>query len=293
MEIQTELTDSELALQLSTTPTSNLQKAWYISSLLRSLGRPAKSIELSSMCTQFYATPNFVEYLCGIPNSPIFLTPDCFVSTSSNRYVSPREITENFDSRLKNLPPYGLEMVLGQRVDEEAVKVYFRKRRKIGSDSRYWLLELETELSDSEAGNVTELQKAWYVFALLLSFGRPARSIELACNCALFFITPSYVEFLAQMPNSPIYFTPDCFVTLSSVGYISATEIADNLNTELKILPPYGFEIASGQGINVQTVKTYFRQRRQVRSDDEYLSVPKKRAILDNFEGKEMEKYFL
>lgn len=288
MEMQIELTDSELALQLSTVPTTNLQKAWYISSLLRSLGRPAKSIELSSLCTQFYATPNFVEYLCGIPNSPIFLTPDCFVTTSSNGYVSPREITENFNSKSKKFPHYGHEMVLGQRVDEEEVKVYFRKRRKIGSDSRYWLLELETELSDSEAGNVTELQKAWYIFALLLSFGRPARSIELAHNCALFFITPGYVEFLAQIPNSPIYLTPDYFVTISSLGYISAREIAENLNTELKMLPPYGFEISSGQRINVEAVKTYFRQRRKVRSDDEYLSVPKKRAILDNFEGKEM-----
>lgn len=293
MEMQTELTDSELALQLSTIPTTNLQKAWYISSLLRSLGRPARSVELASKCTQFYATPNFVEFLCGIPNSPIFLTPDCFVTTSSNGFVSSREITGNSDAKLKNFPPYGLEMVLGQKIDEDAVKVYFRKRRKIGSDSKYLLLEMETELSDSEIVNATELQKAWYIFALLVSFGRPARSIELASNCALFFATPSYVEFLARMPDSPIYFTPDYFVTISSVGYIPAREIAVNLNTELKIFPPYGFEIASGQRINEEAVKTYFRKRRKVRSEDEYLPVPKKRGILDNFQEEDQNAIIL
>ncbi|KAK1305922.1 hypothetical protein QJS10_CPA10g00996 [Acorus calamus] len=58
------------------------EKSWHLLAVLLSLGRPARPAELASRCALFHATPDLVERLCGIPDSPIFLTDDLFVTAS-------------------------------------------------------------------------------------------------------------------------------------------------------------------------------------------------------------------
>ncbi|CAN1259190.1 Probable serine/threonine-protein kinase cdc7 [Linum perenne] len=53
---------------------SDSRKAWYLLSLLLSIGRPLPLLELSSRCDRFLATPDLILHLCSLPNSPVTLT---------------------------------------------------------------------------------------------------------------------------------------------------------------------------------------------------------------------------
>ncbi|CAN0908369.1 hypothetical protein LINGRAHAP2_LOCUS25250, partial [Linum grandiflorum] len=53
---------------------SDSRKAWYLLSVLLSLGRPVPLLQLSSHCAPFRATPDLIRRLCSVPNSPIALT---------------------------------------------------------------------------------------------------------------------------------------------------------------------------------------------------------------------------
>ncbi|PON64619.1 Serine/threonine protein kinase [Parasponia andersonii] len=68
--------------EMSTTTGPDSHKARHFLALLLRLGRPARLSELASLCTLFPASPEFVHYLCSIPNSPISLTGDLYVTPS-------------------------------------------------------------------------------------------------------------------------------------------------------------------------------------------------------------------
>ena len=73
--MEAHLTNSTL-----TTINTELSKAWYLLSLLLRLGCLTRSSEVASRCALFRAPPDFVEHLCSLPNSPLFLTPHSFVT---------------------------------------------------------------------------------------------------------------------------------------------------------------------------------------------------------------------
>ncbi|XP_028772883.1 cell division cycle 7-related protein kinase [Neltuma alba] len=62
--------------------------AWHFASLLLSLGHPAHPADLASRCTLFTASPELVEFLCLIPESPILLTSNFYVTLSAVAIVA-------------------------------------------------------------------------------------------------------------------------------------------------------------------------------------------------------------
>eukprot|EP00258_Populus_trichocarpa_P046441 XP_024462460.1 uncharacterized protein LOC18094563 isoform X1 [Populus trichocarpa] len=142
--MQTQLYNTQLAFIDSTTTTteSDLQeKAWHILALLLSIGNPTPAPDLASHCTLFNASPDLIESLCSVPNSPITLTSnhdnssDNFLVTISplglfalNQFLSNFNLIEAFATRIWHAI-CGLEVPL-----EDLVRMYFRKRKRIGFD---------------------------------------------------------------------------------------------------------------------------------------------------------------
>lgn len=123
METKTELPNSSFTTQLSTfTTTTDLQKAWHISAVLLSLRRPVRPIELALKCTLFHTTPELIEFLCSIRNSPLSLTPSYFVTLSSIGYLAIANFLANSNVTLDFLPRFQFELGL---------KTYFRKRKRM------------------------------------------------------------------------------------------------------------------------------------------------------------------
>ncbi|XP_011047571.1 PREDICTED: uncharacterized protein LOC105141889 isoform X2 [Populus euphratica] len=142
--MQTQLCNTQVALidSLTTTTESDLQeKAWHILALLLSIGNPTPAPDLASHCTLFNASPDLIESLCSISNSPITLTSsydnssDNFLVTISplglfalNQFLSNFNLIEAFATRIWHAI-CGLEVPL-----EDLVRMYFRKRKRIGFD---------------------------------------------------------------------------------------------------------------------------------------------------------------
>ncbi|CAK7356278.1 unnamed protein product [Dovyalis caffra] len=139
--MQTHSFNTQMVLidSLTTTSTeSDLQeKAWHILALLLSIGKPTPALELSSHCTLFNASPDLIESLCSIPNSPIALTfnhdsSDSFLVTISRPgFFALNHFLSNF-SEIDRI----WTAICGRKVPfEDVVRMYFRKRKRIGFDS--------------------------------------------------------------------------------------------------------------------------------------------------------------
>ncbi|XP_059657653.1 uncharacterized protein LOC132304119 [Cornus florida] len=124
--METQLTSSELSGVTNT----ELSKAWHILSLLLRISRPARPVELASRCNLFSASPDFVEYLCSIPISPLFLTSDLFVTPSLVAFAAFGNFLSNFNLIAAFLPPIGFGFRGRKRMWEEVVLTYHRRRKR-------------------------------------------------------------------------------------------------------------------------------------------------------------------
>ncbi|KAJ4956634.1 hypothetical protein NE237_013417 [Protea cynaroides] len=103
------------------------QKTWYLLGVLLSIGRPARPEELAARCTLFCASPDFVQYLCLIPASPLFLTNDLLVTISSVALSAFKELISK--AFYDFVPRVALGVFEPRRSRENIVKTYFRKRK--------------------------------------------------------------------------------------------------------------------------------------------------------------------
>ncbi|TQE08597.1 hypothetical protein C1H46_005773 [Malus baccata] len=62
---------------------------------------------------------------------------------------------------------------------------------------------------------ISESEKAWYLFSLLLQLGSPTHLSELASRCKLFPASPHLVRSLCSIPRSPLYLSGQLYVTPS------------------------------------------------------------------------------
>ncbi|CAH9079973.1 unnamed protein product [Cuscuta epithymum] len=101
-----------------------------------------------------------------------------------------------------------------------------------------------SELNQPLAGGaaLTDSQKAWHVFALLLATKRPASPAEIASICTLYHATPDLIEYLCSIPNSPLHLTPDSLVTFSSVVYLTFAKFIAYVNVIAAVSPGLNFE---------------------------------------------------
>ncbi|CAN4127700.1 unnamed protein product [Withania somnifera] len=139
---------------------------------------------------------------------------------------------------------------------------------------------MELQLT-SFSGNVTsisDVHKAWHIFALLLSTGRPAHPSELSSKCTLFSASPEFIEFLCSIPNSPLRLTNNYFITFSSLGFTSTVNFFTNANDDV-------FTELRSRGQKECITKTYYRKRKRgAGSEVEYSN---KRGFFNKFDVKE------
>lgn len=110
--------------QLTTESVS--EKAWHILALLLSQRRPVRLAEIASGCNLFHATPDLIQSLCLIPNSPISLSDDLYVTLSPIALLTFAKIVANnfcfFDALT-------LRLELGPR-SEDPWRLGFMKRKR-------------------------------------------------------------------------------------------------------------------------------------------------------------------
>ncbi|XP_031387415.1 uncharacterized protein LOC116200699 [Punica granatum] len=115
-------------------------------------------------------------------------------------------------------------------------------------------------------------QKAWHLFSLLLSLGRPAHLLELASLCTLFPAPPELIRFLCEIPYSPIQLRSGHCVTHSQTSIIAIRQLLSNSHL---VDPPRPLRIE----------KAYYRKRKRSASEDDLLLLTKRRVNLYPEEG--------
>lgn len=126
------VTLEEHCTELSTVTNTDLHKAWHLLGLLLTIGRPVRIIELASRCTLFRVAPEFVEFLCSLPYSPLKMTGDLFVTLSSVAILAFGQFVVNSNT----VTPFvlGFGGFRHKRVWEDVERTYYRKRRKVRSE---------------------------------------------------------------------------------------------------------------------------------------------------------------
>ncbi|GAY62159.1 hypothetical protein CUMW_215600 [Citrus unshiu] len=110
--------------QLTTESVS--EKAWHILALLLSQRRPVRLAEIAPRCTLFHATPDLIQSLCLIPNSPISLSDDLYVTLSPIALLTFAKIVANNFCVFDALTP---RLELGPR-SEDPWRLGFMKRKR-------------------------------------------------------------------------------------------------------------------------------------------------------------------
>ncbi|CAA2973884.1 probable serine threonine- kinase cdc7 [Olea europaea subsp. europaea] len=157
----TQRTNSELSLQLSwsqLTTTTDSQKAWHIFAVLLAHGLPARPDELTSKCVLFDSSSVEIHFLCSIPNSPISLTPNHFVTLSRIGFAAIVQFVSNANVICTNwnlisefVPRWiGIPDIR----PNDTVRAYYRRRKRLRSDvedfsvvKRRCFLEISVEKS--------------------------------------------------------------------------------------------------------------------------------------------------
>ncbi|VFQ70516.1 unnamed protein product [Cuscuta campestris] len=141
----------------------------------------------------------------------------------------------------------------------------------------------ESEFSQPPAGAgaaLTDSEKAWHVFALLLAIRRPAQPAELASICTFFRATPDLIGYLCSIPCSPIHLTPDYIVTFSPAVYMIFAKFIAYVNAIASVLP--GLVSDDLLGAVDFGSKTYFRKKKRPRWIANGLPALKKRRTLNS-----------
>ncbi|KAJ7944687.1 Protein kinase domain [Quillaja saponaria] len=126
--METAITGSELTVPTTT----ESQRAWHLAGLMLSIGHPTLIAELTFRCTSFSTSRELVEFLCSIPNSPILLTRDLYVTLSPVAQIA----FGDFVRRKKNLGVFFLPRIVARfhsttRSGDNVnfLRTYFRKRK--------------------------------------------------------------------------------------------------------------------------------------------------------------------
>ncbi|OVA11292.1 Protein kinase domain [Macleaya cordata] len=114
------LTDSE-GCSVSKT---DKEQAWNLFGTLLNLGRPSRPVELAAMC---HVKPDYVEFLCSIPDSPLLLTDDLYVTISLATFSAVGAFASN--AIFNFVPRITLRVSGSKRLLDDVIRTYFRKRK--------------------------------------------------------------------------------------------------------------------------------------------------------------------
>lgn len=143
----TYITDSEGCCSISQT---NREQAWNLFAVLLNLGRPSYTAELAARC---HISSDFLNFLCSIPDSPIFLRDDLYVTITLPALLSVGKFALNFVPRITIKDP-------GSKRSLDHVRTYVRKRKGQGSDKLSLpSLKRRRLISSPEMGNCS-----WFLF---------------------------------------------------------------------------------------------------------------------------------
>ncbi|KAL7150048.1 hypothetical protein ABFS83_05G082000 [Erythranthe nasuta] len=125
--------NSELDLQLNTSQLNANAAAWHVLGLLLSHGGPARPSDLASSFTLLYPNPEFIRFLCSIPNSPLRLADNHFVTFSQIGFAAIAHFFANSDviTRCLDLPDYVPRLLATNVRSSNIVRTYCRKRKRL------------------------------------------------------------------------------------------------------------------------------------------------------------------
>ncbi|KAL9167168.1 hypothetical protein ABFS82_05G077900 [Erythranthe guttata] len=125
--------NSELDLQLNTSQLNANAAAWHVLGLLLSHGGPARPSDLASSFTLLYPNPEFIRFLCSIPNSPLRLADNQFVTFSPIGLAAIAHFFANSDviTRCLDLPDYVPRLLATNARSSNIVRTYCRKRKRL------------------------------------------------------------------------------------------------------------------------------------------------------------------
>ncbi|CAN4078065.1 unnamed protein product [Withania somnifera] len=145
-------------------------------------------------------------------------------------------------------------------------------------------MELQLTSFSGTGTSISDVHKAWHIFALLLSTGRPAHPPELSSKCTLFSASSEFIKYLCSIPNSPLQLTNNYFVTFSSLGFRSTVKFFANANADAFTAFVPQLELRPG-GRNKCITRTYYRKRKRgAGSEVEYSH---KKGFFNNSDVKE------
>ncbi|KAK4423033.1 Cell division cycle 7-related protein kinase [Sesamum alatum] len=132
----------------------------------------------------------------------------------------------------------------------------------------------------------TTTAAAWHVLGLLLSHGRPARLSELVSSFKFFHPTPDFIRLLCSIPDSPLRFTENHFVTLSQIGLAAVAQFFANSDVWRHLDFPKVMPRLYGNDRSNCIVRTYCRKRKRATSEIEDFTLKRKSYFQDFDEEK-------
>ncbi|KAL0296319.1 UNVERIFIED_CONTAM: Cell division cycle 7-related protein kinase [Sesamum radiatum] len=151
--------NSEVALQLRTSQltTTTAAAAWHVLGLLLSHGRPARLSELVSSFEFFYPTPDFIRFLCSIPDSPLRFTQNHFVMLSQIGLAAVAQFFANSDvTRYLDFPKVMPRFLANDR-SNGIVRTYCRKRKRATSEIEDFTLKKKSYFQDFDEEKTNEM----------------------------------------------------------------------------------------------------------------------------------------
>ncbi|KAL1568957.1 non-specific serine/threonine protein kinase [Salvia divinorum] len=134
-------------------PLSTAAAAWQSLGLLLARGRPAHPSELA-----FRSTPDFIRFLCSIPNSPLSLADDDLVTFSQIGVAALVNFLSNSDliSRYLDLPQFVPRLLANVR-SNALMRTYCRKRKRTAAEHEEFLTmkkkRFYLDLDDKKSSN--------------------------------------------------------------------------------------------------------------------------------------------
>lgn len=105
------------------------EKAWHILSILFTVGSPVHASDLAHRCRLFDVPVEFIEFLCSIPESPLYLTEDRFVSISSVAFSALSEFVSKAVSKF--VPRIAFRVSEPKGLWDGVLRTYNRKRKDV------------------------------------------------------------------------------------------------------------------------------------------------------------------
>lgn len=178
--------------QFTDATTAAAAAAWHVAGQLLRQGRPSHPSELAWSFAPFCSNPDFIRFLCSIPDSPLCIGDDDIVTFSQRGVAAFAQFFANSHLiRYLDLPQL-VPRLLAKVRSNGLVRTYCRKRKRVAAEhGRFLTIENKRFFLDSD-GNLS---------ISLIYFDFQKNRVKRAASCSTFCLVLIWKKFFLFMTD--------------------------------------------------------------------------------------------